>query len=136
MCVLAKIRYILKAGVKKNLWNRQVKSEPLRSTSNDQDKRYYFLFFFVFFLGTFNFLFCKYPQLHYFIKWQQKTTAGQTLFRTLSLHIYGGGNIYLDRDMENWCFDPFPKGTGCTLWFYRMPPGIKLICTFNNSALK
>ena len=35
-----------------------------------------------------------------FIKWQQKTNVGQSPYRTLSLYIYGGGNNYLDRDME------------------------------------
>ena len=39
------------------------------------------------------------PQLHYFIK-RQKTPAGQTLFKTLSLHIYSGGKFYLDRHMR------------------------------------
>ena len=34
--------------------------------------------------------------LHEFIKCQQKTHAGQT-----PLHIYGGGKINLDSDMEN-----------------------------------
>ena len=32
-------------------------------------------------------------------KWQQKT-AGQTLYITLSLPIYGEETLYLDRDME------------------------------------
>ena len=30
--------------------------------------------------------------------------------------------------------DPFPKGTGCTPWFFRMSAGTKLNCAFNNSA--
>ena len=29
----------------------------------------------------------------------------------------------------------FPKGTGCTPWFFRMSAGTKLNCAFNNSAL-
>ena len=41
------------------------------------------------------------PPTSLLIKWQQKTSAGQTLSRTLCLHIYGGGNVYLDRDMKN-----------------------------------
>ena len=30
--------------------------------------------------------------------------------------------------------DSFPKGTGCTSWFFRMSAGTKLNCAFNNSA--
>ena len=30
--------------------------------------------------------------------------------------------------------DPFPKGTGCTPWFFRMSAGTKLNCAFNNSS--
>ena len=42
--------------------------------------------------------------------------AGQTLYRTLSLDIYGRGNIYLTSDMEKPVrFVDFPKGTGCKL---------------------
>ena len=36
------------------------------------------------------------------------------------MHIYGGGNIYVDRDMEEektGSSDHFPKGTGCMSWF-------------------
>ena len=33
-------------------------------------------------------------------KWPQKTPARQTLYRTLSLHIYGGGKLYLDRHFK------------------------------------
>ena len=81
-------------------------------------------------------MFCKYPQLNKFIKWQLKTTAGQTLYRTLSLPIYGGGNIYLDRDMENpGRSDHFPEGTGCMSWFFIMSAGTKLKCAFNNSSV-
>ena len=44
-------------------------------------------------------------------------------------HIYGGRNIYLDRDMEKpGSSDPFPKGKGCTPWFFRMSGGTKLNC--------
>ena len=66
---------------------------------------------------------------------QQKTTAGQTLYRTLSLHIYGWGNIYLERDMKKpGSSEPFPKGTGCTPLFFRMFAGTKLNCALNNSS--
>ena len=65
--------------------------------------------------------------VYYCIKWQPKTTAEQTLYRPLSSHIHGGGNIYLDRDMEKpGKFDHFPEGTGCTLWFFIMSAGTKL----------
>ena len=30
-----------------------------------------------------------------------KDLCRETLFRTLCLHNYGGGNVYLDRDMKN-----------------------------------
>ena len=63
------------------------------------------------------------------------SAAGQTLYRTLSLHKYGGGNIYLDRDMNKpRSSDPFPKGTGCTPWFFRMSAGTKLNYAFHNSS--
>ena len=69
-------------------------------------------------------------------KKQQKTTAGQTLYRTISLHINGGGKIYLERDMEKpGSFDHFPKGTGCTPCFFRISADTKLNCAFNNSSL-
>ena len=72
------------------------------------------------------------------MKWQQKTTAGQTLYRTISLHIIinGGGNSYLNTDTEKpGSFDHFPKGTGCTPWFFRTSADTKLNCAFNNSGL-
>ena len=132
VCVFGQNKGISWKLVSNSPLNRQVKRKSLRTTSHDQDQEYYFLI-----LGTFQCLFCKYPQLHYFIKWQQKTIEGKTFYRTLSLHMYGGGNMYLDRDMESsGSSDPFPKGTGCTLWFFRMPSSIKLICAFNNSPLK
>ena len=40
------------------------------------------------------------PQLHYFIKWQQKTPAWENLYRTLSLHIYSGIQIFVEIDMK------------------------------------
>ena len=87
-------------------------------------------------LEPFQCSFCKYPQLHYFIKWQQMTSAGQTLYRILCLHIYGGGNVYLDRDVEKPGSPAhLPKRTGCTLWFFRISAGTKLNCAFNNSGL-
>ena len=47
--------------------------------------------------------------------------TGQTFYITLSLHMYGGGNINLDKDMEKpGSSDHFPKGTGCKSWFFRM----------------
>ena len=67
---------------------------------------------------------------------EKNTTERQALYRTLSLHIYGGGNIYLDRYMEKpGSSDPFPKGTGCTPWFFRISADTKLNCAFNNSGL-
>ena len=37
-----------------------------------------------------------------------------TLYKTLSLHIYGGGKIYSDTDIEKaGRSDHFPEGTGC-----------------------
>ena len=75
-------------------------------------------------------------QAHLFIKWQQKTTAGQTLYRTISLHIIDGRKINLNRDMEKpGCFDHFPKGTGCAQWFSRISADTKSNCAFNNSGL-
>ena len=35
------------------------------------------------------------------MKLQQKTPAGQTIYRTFSLHIYGGGKVDLDSDTKN-----------------------------------
>ena len=81
-------------------------------------------------LGPFQCSFCKYPQIHKFIKWQQKTSAGQTLYRTLCLHIYGGGNVYLDRDMEKpGSSAHFPKRTGCMPWFFRMSAPIIIVAS-------
>ena len=89
-----------------------------------------------FILGPFQCSLCKYPHLHKFIKGQQKTFAGQTLYGTISLHIIGEGKIYLNRDMEKpGSFDHFPKGTGCTPWFFWISTDIKLNCAFNNSGL-
>jgi len=52
------------------------------------------------------------------------------------LHINGGGKIDLERNMEKpGSFDPFPKGTGCTPWFFRISADTKLNCAFNNSSL-
>jgi hypothetical protein len=52
------------------------------------------------------------------------------------LHIYGGGNLYFDRDMEKpGSSAHFPERTGCTQWFLRMSAGTKLNCAFNNSSL-
>ena len=31
-------------------------------------------------------------------------------------------------------YDPFPKGTGCTPWFFRMSASTKLNCAFKNSS--
>ena len=39
--------------------------------------------------------------IHKMATTKKTSTAGKTLYRTLSLHIYSGGNIYLDRDMRN-----------------------------------
>ena len=67
---------------------------------------------------------------------KKKTSAGQTLYRTLCLYIYGGGNVNLDRDMEKpGSSAHFPKRTGCTPWFFEMSAGPKLNCAFNNSCL-
>ena len=67
----------------------------------------------------------------------KKTTARQTLYGTISLHINGGGKIYFNRDMEKkpGSFDHFPKGTGCTPCFFRISADTKLNCAFNNSSL-
>ena len=73
--------------------------------------------------------------IHKMKKEKKKTFSGQTLYRTLCLHIYGGGNIYIDRDMEKQGSSAhFPRRTGCTPWFFRMLAGIKLNCTFNNGV--
>ena len=32
-------------------------------------------------------------------------------------------------------FDHFPKGTGCTPWFFRISANNKINCVFNNSGL-
>ena len=85
-------------------------------------------------LGPIQCSFCKYPKLYYFIKRQQKTYAGQTLYRTLCLYIYGGGHIYLDRDIEKpGICAHFSKRTGCTPWFFIMLASTKLNCAFNKS---
>ena len=78
-------------------------------------------------LGPFQCSFCKYPL---------QTSKGKTLYSTLYFHIYGGGNIYLARDMEKpGSSAHFSKRTGCTPWFFRMSAGTKLSCAFNNSSL-
>ena len=42
-----------------------------------------------------------------------KSPAGQTQYRTLSLNIYGGGNMYFDRDMgKPGRSGHFPEGRG------------------------
>ena len=42
--------------------------------------------------------------------------------------MYGGGNIYLDKDMEKTgSSDHFPKGTGCKSWFFRMSTALNWI---------
>ena len=44
--------------------------------------------------------------------------------------------MYLDIDMKKPGRSAhFPKGTGCTPWFFRMSAGTKLNCAFNNSSL-
>ena len=87
--------------------------------------------------GPYQCSFCKYPQLHLFIKWQQKTTARQNLYRTISLHINGGRKIYLNRDLEKpGSFDHFPKGEGCTPWFFRISADNKLNCALHDTGLK
>ena len=54
---------------------------------------------------------------------------------TLSLHIYGGGNIYLNKDMKKpGRSEDFPQGTGCTSWFFIMSAGTKLNCAFKLSS--
>ena len=45
----------------------------------------------------------------------KKITAEQTLYQTLSFHIYGEGNIYFDKGLNKpGRYDHFPEGTGCT----------------------
>ena len=69
-------------------------------------------------------------------KMAKKNTAGQTYYRTLFLHIYGGGYIYLERDMgKPGRSDHFPSGTGFTSGFFIMSAGTKLKCAFNNSSI-
>ena len=69
-------------------------------------------------------------------KCKQKTPAGQTLYITLSLHIYGGGKLYFDKDMQNpGIFDHFPEETGWKSEFFRMSASNKLSVAFNNRAL-
>ena len=71
-----------------------------------------------------------------FHKCQQKTPAGQTFYGTISLHIYGGRQFFLNRDMKKEkSSDHFPQGTGCMSWFLRMSAGTKLKCAFNISSV-
>ena len=118
---------------KSSLLNRQVKRKSLRTTSHDQDQEYYF-----FILGTFQCLFCKYPPLHYFIKWKQKTIVRKKLFigPFLCICMVEETCVWTEIWKNSGSSDPFPKGTGCTLWFFRMPFSIKLICAFDNTPLK
>jgi hypothetical protein len=52
------------------------------------------------------------------------------------LHIYGGGNVFLEKDMKKPGNSAhLPKRTGCTLWFFRISASTKLNCAFNNSGL-
>ena len=52
------------------------------------------------------------------------------------MHIYGGGNIYLDKDMEKpGSSAHVPKRTVCTPWFFRMSAGAKLNCALTKSGL-
>ena len=53
-------------------------------------------------------------RLQLFIKCQQKTPTGKTLYRILTLHIYGKGQINLESDIEKpGSSDHFPEGTRC-----------------------
>ena len=80
-------------------------------------------------------LFLQVPPTSLTHKRPTKNPAGQTLYRTLSLDIYGGGNIYLDRDMEKpGRSGHFPEGRGCKWWFFIMSAGTKLKCATNNSS--
>ena len=66
----------------------------------------------------------------------KKDHCRQTLYRTINLHINGGGKNYWNRYMEkSGSFDHLPKGTGCTPWFFRISADTKLNCAFNNSGL-
>ena len=75
------------------------------------------------------------PPTSFIHKMAPKEHAGQILYRTLSLNIYGGGNICLDRDMEK----PershhFPERSGCPSWFFIMSAGTKSKYTFRLSS--
>ena len=84
-------------------------------------------------MGHFDVNFASTPN---FINSATNTTAWQTLYTTISLHIYGGGKVYLIRDMEKpGSIDPFPKRTGCTPWLFRIYADTKLNGAFNNSRL-
>ena len=62
--------------------------------------------------------------------------AWQTFYRTLSLHIYDGGKVYL-RDMKNQKdLITFLKGHDVTSWFFRISASTKLKCAYNNSSPK
>ena len=131
VCFWPKIMVDPEIWWKKSLLKSSEEKKVPRTTWHDQDQEYNFLI-----LGPFQCSLCKYPELHLFIKWQQKTTARETLYRTISLHIIGGGKNDLKRDMEKQgSFDHFPKGTGCTPWFFRISADTKLNWTFNNSGL-
>ena len=81
-------------------------------------------------------MFCKYHQLHLFIKCQQKTPTGQTLYRTLSLHIYSGWKIYLNSDRaKSGRSNHFSERTECTSWFFRLSVDTKLNCPLKLSSL-
>ena len=55
----------------------------------------------------------------------KRATAEKTLYRTLSLHIYGGGNIHLVRDMEKpGCSDHFYKGQDAHHGSSECPPAL------------
>ena len=53
------------------------------------------------------------------MKWQQKTHAAQTLYKTLSLRIYGGGKIYLEKKKN---LKTFLEGQGVSHGSSDCPP--------------
>ena len=64
-------------------------------------------------------------------KMPTKTPAVQTLKRTLSLPIYGGGFFFLFYRYVGEItggYDHFPEWTGCKSWFFIISAGTKLKC--------
>ena len=63
------------------------------------------------------------------------TVSCKASYRSLSLHIYGGGKLNLNSDMEkSERSDHFPEGTELTPWFFIMSAGTKFKCALKLSS--